>query len=89
MKTFLKIALLVIAALVAVKFLPLIFGLGCLLAAAIVALLAIGASAIATLFGAMIALAVVLSPIWVPLLALIGVIMLIKNGTRNSRVVAT
>ncbi len=88
MNTFLKVVLLVIAALIALKLLPLIFGLGCFLAAAIVALLAFGASAIATMFGAMIGLAVLLAPIWVPVLAVIGLITLIKRGTRNSRVAA-
>ena len=88
MKTFLKVVLLVIVALVALKLLPMIFAFGCLLAAAIVAVLALGGSAIATLFGAMIALAVVLAPIWVPVLALVGLIALIKRGTRNSRVAA-
>jgi len=88
MKTFLKIVLLVIVAVVAVKLLPLTFALGCLLAAAIVGLLAIGVSAIATLFGAMIGLAVLLAPIWVPVLALVGLITLIRGGTRSSRVAA-
>jgi hypothetical protein len=89
MKTFLKIVLLVILAVVAVKFLPLLFGLGCVLAAAVVGLLAVGASAVAALFGTMFALAVLLSPIWVPVLALVGLIALIKRSTRNSRVIAT
>ena len=88
MKTFLKVVLLLIVALIALKLLPMIFAFGCLLAAAIVAVLAFGGSAIATLFGAMIALAVVLAPIWVPVLGLVGLIALIKRGTRNSRVAA-
>ena len=88
MKTFLKVVLLVIAALIAVKFLPHLFALGWLLAAAIVGLLAIGASVAAAMFGAMIALVVLLAPIWVPVLALVGLIALIKRSTRNSRVIA-
>ena len=86
MKTFLKVVLLVIAALVAIKMLPLIFGIGLVLGAAIVAVFAVGASAVATLLGAMLALAVILAPIWVPVLAVIGLVALFKNGTRSSRV---
>ena len=84
MKTFLKIALLVIVALVTVKLLPAIFGLGCALAAAVLALVAIGASAVAALIGGVIALAAVLSPIWVPALAIVGLIALIKRDSRRS-----
>jgi hypothetical protein len=84
MKTFLKGVLLVIVALLAVKFLPLIFALGCLLAAAVIGLLAIGASAIAALLGSAIVLAAVLSPVWVPVLAIIGIIALVKRSSRRS-----
>lgn len=89
MKQFLKIGLLVILALIAVKLLPLTFGLGFVLAGAMVALLALVASAVATLFAAMVGLAAVLAPLWIPILIVVGVIALIKRCTRNSRVVAT
>ena len=88
MKTFLKVVLLVIAAVIAVKFLPHLFALGWLLAVAIVGLLAIGVSVAAAMVGTIVALTVLLAPIWVPVLALIGLIMLIQRSTRNSRVVA-
>jgi hypothetical protein len=86
---FLKIALLVIVALVALKFLPLIFGLGCLLAAAVLAVILMVASALAGLFGSAFLLAAVLSPIWVSVLIIVGLIALIKRGTRQSGVVPT
>ena len=88
MKTFLKVLLLVVAALIAVKFLPHLFVFGWILGAAIVGLLALGVSVAAAMVGAMIALLVLLAPIWIPVLALVGLIMLIKRSTHNSRVIA-
>ena len=83
-KNFLRIVLLVIAAIVAVKFLPLIFAFGWLLAGAVLGLLVLAGSAIATLMGSAFVLAAVLSPIWIPLLALIGIIALVKRSNRKS-----
>ena len=83
-KGVLKVVLLVIAAIVAVKFLPLIFAAGCALAAALVACIALGASAMVALFGTVIVLTAVLSPIWIPVLALIGLITLVKRSNRKS-----
>src|SRR6188508_914525 len=60
-KNFLKIVLLVIVAIVAVKFLPLIFAFGCVLAGAIVGLIALGGSAIVALLGSIIVLVAVTS----------------------------
>ena len=84
MKNFLKIVLLVILAIVAVKFLPLIFAFGWLLGGALVGLIALAASAIAALVGSVFVLAAVLSPIWIPLLALIGIILLVKRSNRKT-----
>ena len=84
MKGFLKAALLVIVALVAVKLLPLIFGLGCLLAGAVIGCVALVASAVAALIGSAIVLAAVLSPIWIPALAIIGLIVLVKRSSHRS-----
>jgi hypothetical protein len=88
MKAFLKVLLLVMAALIAVKFLPQLFALGWIIGVAIAGLLAIGVSVAAAMFGAMIALVVLLAPIWIPVLVLVGLITLIKRSTRNSGVVA-
>ena len=88
MKTFLKVVLLLIVAVIAVKLLPLMFAFGWMLAAALVGLLAVGGSAVVALLGAVLALVVILAPIWIAVLALIGLITLIKGGTRSSRVAA-
>ena len=84
MKSFLKVVLLVIVAVIAVKLVPLTFALGCVLAAGVLGLIAVGASAIAALAGAVITLVAVLSPIWVPALAIVGLIALIKRCTRRN-----
>ena len=84
MKGCLKVVLLVIVALIAVKLLPLIFGLGCLLAGAVLGFIALVASAVAALIGSAIVFAAVLSPIWIPALAIIGLIALVKRSSRRS-----
>jgi hypothetical protein len=82
--SFLKVVLLLILALVVIKLLPLIFSLGWLLVVAVLGFIAMAASAIATLVGGAIVLVAVLSPLWVPVLAIVGVIALIRRGTRRS-----
>lgn len=79
MKTFLKNLLLVLAVAVAIKLMPiaLIFGAVLALVAALVA--AVGLSLAAGLVGVGLFLALVLSPIWLPVLALVGLIALIKK----------
>ena len=80
MKTFLKVVLLIIVVLIAMKLLPLIFGLGWLFAGALVGALAFTASAIAAVAGSFLVIALILTPVWLPLLALIGLIALIKRS---------
>jgi hypothetical protein len=88
-KSFLKVVLLILAAVIAVKFLPLIFGLGCLLAGLLLGGIAFGISAVAAFVACVIALLAVLAPIWLPILALVGLIILIKRGgTRKNGGVA-
>jgi hypothetical protein len=79
MKTFLKVLLLVLAVAVAVKLMPiaLIFGGVLALVAALVA--AVGLSLAAGLVGVGLFLAFVSSPIWLPILALLGLIALVKR----------
>lgn len=93
MKTFLKVLLFVMLALVALKFLPallfpfVVAGLGCLL---ILAVLASGVAAVASVglcvLAGVVAIALaglaVLSPIWIPVLAIAGLIALIKRASR-------
>jgi len=79
MKTFLKITLVVVLALIALKLSPILL-LGALvgLLAAIV-LGAVGFSLVVALLALAIAAAVALSPIWIPVLIVMGVISLFKR----------
>ena len=84
MKTFLKVVLLLIVVVIAVKFLQLIFGLGWLFAAAVIGALAFTASAVVAVTGSFFVIALILSPIWLPMLALVGLIALIKRSNRRN-----
>jgi hypothetical protein len=83
MKTFLKVILIVMIAIIAVKLLPFTLALGFALGGAIVAAAVLGLSALAVLFCVSLALIAVLAPVWIPVLALVGAIALIKRLTRN------
>jgi len=74
MKTFLKVILIVIAAVLAVKFLPLTLVLGCILGLGVALLAAAGASLLALGGGVALAVVALLSPLWVPVLAVVGLI---------------
>ena len=82
-KAFLKILLIVVVALIAVKLLPLTLALGVGLGLAVVALAIAGVSIVAALMVAAIFLLALLSPLWVPVLLLVGLIALIKKLARN------
>jgi hypothetical protein len=82
-KAFLKILLLVVVALLALKLLPLTLGLGCILAAGLLGLLALGVSVLAAVVGGIVILAAVLSPIWLPVLIIIGLVALLKRRNRS------
>ncbi|MBI4623982.1 MAG: hypothetical protein HY736_12300 [Verrucomicrobia bacterium] len=82
MNPFLKIILILVAAVIAVKLLPLTLALGCIFAAALAVFALVGVSLVAVLLCLGLLLAALLSPIWIPLLALVGLIALIKRGTR-------
>lgn len=84
MKSLLKVVLLLIAAVIAVKLLPLTLGLGILLGISLVGLAAVGVSVIALLLGLAVALVAMLSPIWIPVLAIVGLVALIKRSSRRS-----
>ncbi len=79
MKAFLKIVLLVIAAVIAVKLLPLTLAAGCVLGLVLVGVAVVGVSVIAVVLGALLLIALVSSPIWLPILALAGLIALFKR----------
>lgn len=84
MKTFLKVLLIIALAIVAVKLLPLTLVAGCLLAAGIALLAVIGVSALAigTCLG--LGLIALLSPLWLPILAIVGIVMLVKRHNRST-----
>jgi hypothetical protein len=79
MNKFLKILLLVVAAVVAVKLLPLTLALGFLLGLLLVGLLVLGLSLVGVVFVAAIALGAISAPLWIPLLVVVGLIALIKK----------
>ena len=80
MKTVLKVILIVALLLIAIKLSPIIFvaALAGLLVATILG--ALGLSLLAAFAAIVIALAVALSPIWIPILVIVGVISLIKRA---------
>jgi hypothetical protein len=83
-KTFLKVVLLLIVAVIAIKLLPLIFVLACLFVGALVGLFALGMSAIVAMIGSAFVVLAVTSPIWVPVLAIVGLIALANRSNRRS-----
>ena len=80
MKTFLKVLLIAVAVVIAVKLLPVALALACVLAACVGVVAAVGVSLAAGVLCAGLLLALVLSPIWLPVLALVGLISLVKKG---------
>ena len=79
MNTFLKIFVIVVLALLALKFLPVIL-IGAFIGLLLAAILgAFGLSLVALLLAVGIALALALSPIWIPVLIVMGLISLFKK----------
>jgi hypothetical protein len=94
MKTGLKIFLVLIAALLVLKLLPVILVMGGfslvgvllvagLIVAALGVLVLLGVSVSVAVLVVALAVAVALSPIWVPVLAVIGLIFLLKKAKRR------
>ena len=79
MKTFLKVLLILIGVVVAIKLLPVALAVMCVIAAGAALVALIGVSLAAGLLCAGLVLALLLSPIWLPVLALVGLIALIKK----------
>lgn len=87
MKTFLKILLVAALLIVAIKLSPVIFiaALAGLLAAVVLG--ALGLSLLAALVAVVLAFAVALSPIWIPVLCVIGLINLFRrNGSKSTSI---
>jgi hypothetical protein len=80
MKTFLKILLIVVAVIVAVKLLPIAFAAGCLTAGLLAGLAAFGVSMMALLACAGLLVLAILSPIWIPVLAIVGIVALFRRN---------
>ena len=83
MNTFLKIALLAILALVTIKISPVIFFFAAVGLVAAAVLGAVGFSLMITLLAIGVALAFALSPIWVPVLLVLGAISLFRRTAKS------
>lgn len=83
MKSVLKVLLLVVAALIAIKLLPLTVLVGCVVALVLAGFAFVGVSVFALIVGLGIVIAAVLAPIWLPVLAIIGVVALVKRSNRR------
>ena len=79
MKTFLKIMLIVALAIIALKLSPVLFGGALIGLIAAVALGAVGFSLMVALLAIALGAAIALSPIWIPVLIIMGVISLFKR----------
>ncbi len=86
MKSFLKIFLLVVMALVAIKLLPFTLAGGCVLGLAVGVLIIVGASALAGVLAVAMGVVAVLAPLWIPVLAIVGLIAAIKRLNRRGPV---
>ncbi|MBI5424635.1 MAG: hypothetical protein HZA32_11185 [Opitutae bacterium] len=80
MKTFLKVLLAAVLLIVAIKLSPILFvaALAGLIVAAVLG--AVGISLLAALVAVVIAFAVALSPIWIPVLCVIGLVSLFRRN---------
>jgi hypothetical protein len=81
MKTFLKVLLVAVLLIVALKFSPLIFIAGLLGLVAAAVLGTVGLSLLAVLLAVAIGFTLALSPIWLPVLVVIGLVKLFRHDT--------
>ena len=88
MKTFLKILLVAALLVLAIKFSPALFCLALvgLIAAAVLGV--VGLSLITALLGILLAFAVALAPIWIPVLVIVGLVSLFRRDANTPPVVA-
>ena len=89
MKTFIKILVIAALLIVAIKLSPVIFVAAFvgLIAAAVLG--AIGVSLVVALASVLLAFAVALSPIWIPVLAIVGLVSLFRKADRTPPPVMT
>ena len=79
MKTFLKVMLILVGVVVAVKLLPFTFAMLCAIAGVLGMFALLGLGAVAIIAATALALAVLFAPLWVPALVIVGIIWLIKK----------
>ena len=95
MKTFGKVLLIVILALVCLRLLPLLmgasllalavlFGVAIVLAGGVAAVAATGLTAVAALLAVVLVVAAVLTPIWLPVLAIAGLVSLCRRSGKTA-----
>lgn len=84
MKTFLKVLLMAAILIIAIKFSPVIF-IGAIVGLVAAGILGVvGISLVAALLAVLVAFAVALSPIWIPVLVIMGLVSLFrKTGERT------
>ena len=86
MKTFLKVLLIAALLIVAIKLSPVIF-IGALLGVIAAALLgAVGISLVAALLAVLLAFTLALSPIWIPILVVMGLVSLFRKNSNPAPV---
>jgi ABC-type transport system involved in cytochrome c biogenesis permease component len=89
MKTFIKILLIAALLIVAIKLSPVIF-VAAFVGLFVAAVLgAVGVSLIVALAAVLLAFAVALSPIWIPVLAIVGIVSLFRKADRTPPVMTT
>lgn len=82
MKTFLKIALIVLGVLVLIKLLPFTLIAGCVIGAVAAVALVVGVSSAAVILCVAALFLAVLSPIWLPVAAIVGIVSLFRRQKR-------
>lgn len=85
MNTVVKVLLVVVVLLVAIKLSPIIFMLAIMGLLAATFLGAIGLSVLALFAAVVLTLAVALSPIWIPVLVIVGLVSLCKKANRPTQ----
>ncbi|HLP24326.1 MAG TPA: hypothetical protein VK477_01520 [Acidobacteriota bacterium] len=83
MKTFLKILLAAVLLVIAIKISPILFVAAFAGLIAAVVLGAVGLSLLAALVAVVLAFAIALSPIWIPVLCVIGLVKLFNRGDKT------
>ena len=79
MKTFLKVLLMAAILIIAIKFSPMIF-IGAIAGLVVAGILGVvGISLVAALLAVLVAFAVALSPIWIPVLVIMGLVSLFRK----------